>query len=1202
MIKKATYLLLTLVLSKTSWSTHLVGGYTSYTYLTTNADGTFKYRLDLNLFRDCKPSSADFVKTIEIGIYKDAALQDLIQKVSISNPSINKVNPPGNTPCPFLLQNVCVEKGFFSTIINLPSINSGYHIVYQVCCRNTQVNLADNNGTTQGQTYYAFIPSPEKIINSSPRFSGVPVPYMCQNELSDFLLRAIDPDGDSLVYRYSRPYQGASVIDPNPSPPQFKPSQKGVNYANGFSENQPFGNSGSFSVNPRTGLTSLLSKNTGNFTVGIEVREFRNGVDLGNSTRLDLQVWVISCPKNQVPKISKPSIKEFEVDAGEEICLEFEATDPDNDYVTLSAAGNLLDGQNGFKGQKAKFKSNFGLGKATGELCWTPSCPSGALLNQARDTPYYFTVDALDNGCPPKRDGEVFSIKVKPFEGADSIFGPNIICGGSKAWYNIIRKEQNGGTVYWTADNGKINALKESSAQIKWDSLATKGRVAAVEINKYGCPGDTIYYEVDIRPQPKKPSIFGDDTVCLGSSNIYFTNADNALKSEWSVFGATNSKLVQDTLEVLFDRTGDGLISLFMSDNFGCKSNTATLPFNVRRKPEAKIIGPAVVCPNNKDYQYWAKDGITEANYLWISSGGISKINTSAPDSISVSWGSEGLGQLILLITDKYGCASDTSKLQIRKDYLLDAPLILGDTDVCQNETQAYQVLSSKNAWYIWATSGIQTQVNDSSAQISIKWPIVGKSDIAVTEQAFDTVNKKYCVSRVANLVVSVHPNPDAPKIIGRDTSCQFDSTRFQVDKNQVQKYFWRINGDSSNILGQQTPNIHIFWSDTGKFDLSAQAISVQGCKSEIVDTTIIIHPKPQTIFTRILPAYICHPDKELKKIVAKGFKHSTFMWGIKNGTIQKEDYDTIEVILSEQGDADVWTQETSSFGCIGDTIKTSTYYQDLRLKLDFVSVLLPDNQVEIQWRSENQNEVLNNNQEMYRAKNLGGFSKISTLDKSTTYQTDKGINTDNNIYSYYISTINLCNETVVSDTHSHVKGIVNKQDDQQNGEIDFTAYIGWNKGVKQYELFRKLPDKNYELFDVFLQNTKTTYNLGLAYYQQCFRVKSIANSPDTSISWSNEFCINFDPLVFIPNAFTPNESGELNQTFGAYIGAVKSFEIQIFNRWGEQIFFSKDKNFRWTGEYNKQPLPIGVYAYLAKYTDFYGKSYQKSGSIHLLR
>jgi len=1201
LIKKATYLLLTIVFCKTSWSTHLVGGYCSYTYLTTNSDGSIKYRLDLNLFRDCKPGSAEFDKSIEIGIYKDVGQKDLVRTIQINNPSIKKVNPPGNTPCPFLLQNICVEQGYFSTIINLDAASHGYHIVYQVCCRNTQINLAQNSGAAQGQTYYAFIP-PSTIQNSSPRFSGIPVPYMCQNEPTDFLLRAIDPDGDSLVYSISRPYQGASPLNPNPSPPKNMETLKGVNYLNGFSEIQPFGNNGSFSVHPKTGLTKLTAQSLGNYTVGIQVIEFRNGKDLGNSTKLDLQVWVISCPKNQVPNISKPLIKDFEVNAGEEICIEFEATDPDNDYVTLSAAGNLLVGQNGFKGQKAKFTSNIGLGKATGELCWTPKCPSGAFLNQARDTPYYFTVDALDNGCPPKRDGEVFSIKVKPFEGADSIFGPNIICGGSKAWYRVTRKEQNGGTVYWNADNGKINALKESSAEIKWDSLATKGRVSAVEINAYGCPGDTIYYEVDIRPQPKKPSIFGEDTVCLGSSNIYFTNANNALKSEWSVFGATNKKLVQDTLEVLFDRIGDGLISLFISDDFGCKSKTATLPFNVRRKPEAKIIGPAVVCPNNEDYQYWAKDGIRDANYLWISSGGIPKINTSAPDSISVSWGSEGIGQLILLLTDKYGCPSDTSKLQIRKDYLLDAPLILGDTDVCQNETRTYQVLSSKNAWYIWGTSGIPTQVLDSSAQIKIQWPSVGKTDVSVTEQAFDSVNKKYCISKVANLDVFVHPNPNTPKIIGRDTSCQFDSTRFQVDKNQAQNYFWRINGDTSNILGQQTPNIHIFWSDTGKFDLSVQAISVQGCKSEIVDTTIIIYPKPQTIFTRILPAYICHPDKELKKIVAKGFQRSTFIWGIKNGTIQKEDNDTIEAVFSEQGNADVWIQETSSFGCVGDTIKTSTYYQDLRLKLDFVSVLLPDNQVEIQWKSENQNEVINNNQEMYRAKNFGGFSKISTLDKSVTYHTDKGINTDNNIYSYYISTINLCNKTVVSDTHSHVKGVVNKQDDQQTGEIDFSAYIGWDKGVQQYELFRKLPDKNYELFDVFQQNTKTKYNLGLAHYQQCFRVKSIANSPDTNFSWSNEFCINFDPLVFIPNAFSPSESGELNQTFGAYIGGVKSFEIQIFNRWGEQIFSSTDKDFKWDGTYQKKSLPMGVYAYHASYTDFQGNSYQRGGSIHLLR
>jgi gliding motility-associated-like protein len=38
---------------------------------------------------------------------------------------------------------------------------------------------------------------------------------------------------------------------------------------------------------------------------------------------------------------------------------------------------------------------------------------------------------------------------------------------------------------------------------------------------------------------------------------------------------------------------------------------------------------------------------------------------------------------------------------------------------------------------------------------------------------------------------------------------------------------------------------------------------------------------------------------------------------------------------------------------------------------------------------------------------------------------------------------------------------------------------------------------------------------------------------------------------------------------------------IRIFNRWGKEVFFSRDRNFRWYGE----GLPSGVYFYLLKYT-----------------
>ena len=70
---------------------------------------------------------------------------------------------------------------------------------------------------SQGQTYYCFIPS-TALKNSSPAFYGVPSPYMCVNDTNSFLFDAVDRDGDSLVYRFMRPYQGGSPASSSPAP------------------------------------------------------------------------------------------------------------------------------------------------------------------------------------------------------------------------------------------------------------------------------------------------------------------------------------------------------------------------------------------------------------------------------------------------------------------------------------------------------------------------------------------------------------------------------------------------------------------------------------------------------------------------------------------------------------------------------------------------------------------------------------------------------------------------------------------------------------------------------------------------------------------------------------------------------------------------------------------------------------------------
>lgn len=88
---------------------------------------------------------------------------------------------------------------------------------------------------------------------------------------------------------------------------------------------------------------------------------------------------------------------------------------------------------------------------------------------------------------------------------------------------------------------------------------------------------------------------------------------------------------------------------------------------------------------------------------------------------------------------------------------------------------------------------------------------------------------------------------------------------------------------------------------------------------------------------------------------------------------------------------------------------------------------------------------------------------------------------------------------------------------------------------------------------------------------------------------------------IFIPNAFTPNGS-EYNETFEAVTIGIEYLEIQIFNRWGENIFSSNDKRFQWDGTYNGVICQDGVYTYRVKFLAKNGTEGEYIGHVNLLR
>jgi gliding motility-associated-like protein len=100
--------------------------------------------------------------------------------------------------------------------------------------------------------------------------------------------------------------------------------------------------------------------------------------------------------------------------------------------------------------------------------------------------------------------------------------------------------------------------------------------------------------------------------------------------------------------------------------------------------------------------------------------------------------------------------------------------------------------------------------------------------------------------------------------------------------------------------------------------------------------------------------------------------------------------------------------------------------------------------------------------------------------------------------------------------------------------------------------------------------------------------------------------CVDNCPFYALPNVFSPNDDG-VNDVFEAFPWKfVDSVDVRIMNRWGEEVFKTKNPAVEWDGTYldTGELLPDGVYFYTA--TAFTRRlvgivPQRLSGSIHLV-
>jgi len=611
-----------------------MGGSITYEYTgMTGSDQT--YRVTLKIYRYCDATAggtAPLDPFMDLYMYLQDPSDPTGDKIWFRTESIPLISSSFITPpsvgvnCSFS-STVCVEEGIFEMDVMVPPDPGGYHIIIERCCRNGNIANLSTPGSL-GQTYYCFLP-PTPIINSSPQFNDIPVPFICAGDTVTIVNNAFDPDGDSLVYSFETPYSDYSIfgIDPYsfPIPP--------VLYNPGYTMTSPFGAGGFNSIDPITGLTKYYIPNQGFFVVAIEIKEYRNGVLIA-MIRRDLQLIAIACPVNAVPQLSYANGSgqlNYTITEGQTLCFPVTFTDNNGDSLYLTSTGQIFNST--FVNPPASLPNANGDGIVTSQFCWSTEC------GMARSAPYQFTVAVLDNGCPPKISNQVYSIKVNPSPlppaPAVSIMQnpPGTICTGTAVTFTalptfggtspVYQWQLNGGNVGGnintysssTLNNGDVITVSLTSNSICVSSFNAVSPPVVMVVNPFAAPA------VSITQLPA-------GSFCSGT-NVTFTalpvNPGATPVYQWTVNGSnvgTNSALFSSTTLTIGSQ-----VEVSLTADPGCPSAASNI-INVTVEP---VLTPSVnitadnsgsICPGELvTFQAFPTNGGTVPIFQWQVNG-----------------------------------------------------------------------------------------------------------------------------------------------------------------------------------------------------------------------------------------------------------------------------------------------------------------------------------------------------------------------------------------------------------------------------------------------------------------------------------------------------------------------------------------------------------------------------------------------------
>ncbi len=726
-----------------------------------------------------------------------------------------------------------------------------------------------------------------------------------------------------------------------------------------------------------------------------------------------------------------------------------------------------------------------------------------------------------------------------------------------------------------TVDVGNANSFIHNYA-----AFGSKTVSLLVTTNK-GCKSDTLKKVINVHALPNPAYVLPE--VCLTDAFAVFVNSSTIadgtaglMTYQWNFndpaanAGNPNTSILKDA-QHKYSAVGNYNVSLVTTSNAGCMDTISQVLTVNGDKPKADFIvqNAAGLCSNiavniqNKSTVNFGSITKTEIYWEWPNAAIKTVDDNPVPDKVYSNLYANFQSPVSKTIQVKFVAYSGGVCVnEIIKDITLNAsPRVVFQAipGICLDATPRL-ITQASDAGNL---AGAGTYTGAGVAANGLYTPTV--AGVGTHTLKYMYVTTQGCRDS-ANQTITVWPRPTASFTVDAPM-CETQPTTFRdasvANFSNILTWNWTFGDGTNSSLNSAAPFTHTYAAN-GTVNVQMQVITDSGCTSVPVVKAVKVNPLPKVDFT--LPV-VCMPAGKAQFTDKSSISDGTqaqfgYLWnfGIAGATSTLKDpvyyypavatYNVKLVVTSKDGCRDSATKQltdvnpqplsafsfTPSEVCLGDAFT-------------FTDNSNPLNQQITTWTWDFGDGKTTNTQNATHTYTAAGSYSVKLY-----YNSSKGCQSDTTMKTAVVNPYPVVSAGpdlhVLEGGQATIKATATGSSAYQYLWTP-ASYLS-NPNVLQ-PITKPLADITYTL--------KVTGAGGCSSSDQVF-VKLLLN-PE------------------IPNAFSPNGDG-INDTWNIkYIDSYPGAIIQVFDRYGKQVFYSTGYNKQWDGTINGKPVPVGVYYYI---------------------